>query len=114
MVQRAPALPRLESLPAEFVLAAVCCRPPGVARDLAVRSAASGVNGRRFGRVIARHRVEGLVRAALDAAEVEPDPAIARDLAQAAREVTVFGLQMAAETCRLQIALDERGIGSLV
>lgn len=99
---------------AEFRLAAACCRPPGPGRDLAVRAAAAGVDWARFGRVLSRHRVEGLAREALWRAGVSPDPALARDLKSWADGVGRENLRMAAETGRLQALFDEAGVPNLV
>ena len=98
------------ALAPEFVLAAACCRPPREARNAAVGAAVAGVDWAVFQRVVARHRVEGLTHEALVAAGVAVDPA----LRQAASEIAMEGLRLAAETGRLQSALDVAGIANLV
>ena len=95
----------------EFVLAAACCRLPGVARDLAVRGAAAQVEWRSFERVARRHRIEGLAHAALSAAGVAP---VGDSLRRAASTIARDGVLMAAETARLQAALDAAGVVNLV
>jgi hypothetical protein len=100
---------------AEFVLTAACCRwPPSQSRDRAVRAAASNVHWQRFAQVVRRHRVDGLVQAALLAADVEPPPAVAVTLAKRARAITRRNLGLAAESMRLQGLLDAAGIPVLV
>lgn len=105
---------RSEPLPAEFLLAAACCRPPGKARDQTVRAAAGGVDWRSLERVVARHRIEGLAHAALVAAGVAPAAGVAEALRNAASAIARAGLEMAAETGRLQDLFDQAGIPSLV
>jgi hypothetical protein len=105
---------RAEPLAAEFCLAAACCRLPGRERDEAVRAAAASVDWGGFERVAARHRIEGLVHAALVAAGVTPDAAAAEALRHAAGVIVREGLAMAAETARLQGLLDAAGIANLV
>ena len=102
------------SLSPEFVLAAACCRPGGATRDLTVRAAAEPVDWARFGRVATRHRIEGLVHAALAAAGVTAEGAVGDALRRAAAETARAGLRMAAESSRLQGALDQAGVASLV
>lgn len=97
-----------------FKLTAACCRPAGLARDNAVRFAAEGVDWDSFGRIVVRHRVEGLAYEALRRADVEPDPAVASDLRRAAMEIAAGGLRLAAESQRLQGALDKAAIPNLV
>jgi hypothetical protein len=97
----------------EFTLAAACCRPPGADRDAVTRAAADGVDWIRFEAVLARHRVEGLSWAALNAAGVSLPEATAGRLAKVAGEIAIGGLRLAAETARLQGALDQAGIANL-
>jgi hypothetical protein len=101
-------------LSAEFHLAAACCRSPGETRDAVVRARAGGIDWKRFGRVLARHRIEGLAHEALRRAEVEPGPAESAAMREAAGEIGLAALRMAAETGRLQSALDGAGIDNLV
>jgi hypothetical protein len=104
---------RFEPVPAEFVLAAACCRPAGEERDSAVRAAA-GVDWRRFERAAIRHRIEGLAYAALTSAGVTPCEEVADSLRRTAGLIAIAGLEMAAETLRLQTLFDRAGIGNLV
>ena len=99
---------------AEFDLAAACCRPPGEPRDAAVREASLTVDWLRFERVAARHRIEGLVQETLKQASIPPPPDVALWLRRAAGEIAMSGLSLAAETGRLQSALDGAGIRNLV
>ena len=98
----------------EFALAAACCRPAGEPRDAAVRAAAGEVAWPRFARVAARHRIEGLVHAALACAGVTPDAPVAEALRREAGMIALAGLEMAAETGRLQGLFDRAGIDNLV
>ncbi len=99
---------------AAFRLATACCRPAGPDRDAAVRAAAASVDWSAFARVLARHRVEGLAHEALRQAGVEPAPTAAADLRRAALEIAADGLRLAAESHRLQQALDAAGLANLV
>ena len=105
---------RSEAFAAEFTLAAACCRPPGQERDAVVRASAVGIDWGRFERVAARHRIEGLVHAALRAAGVALPESAARTLARAAGATARAGLRLAAETGRLQALLDGAAIDNLV
>jgi hypothetical protein len=97
-----------------FLLAAACCRPAGIARDLAVRSAAEGVDWRGFVQMVARHRVEGLAQEALNRAGVSAAADVADELRRAALDIAASGLRLAAESHRLQRALDDAGLVNLV
>jgi hypothetical protein len=110
------AAPSALAAPADraFRLAAACCRSAGLDRDVAVRAAAEGVDWRYFGRVVARHRVEGLAWEALSRAGVAPDAAVAMELRHAALDIAAVGLRLAVESLRLQRALDETGLANLV
>ena len=105
---------RAEPLTAEFALAAACCRPPGPARDEAVRASADGVDWAAFERLAWRHRVEGLIHAALFAAGVAPVGPVAGALRESAGAIARAGLASAAETGRLQGLFDRAGIANLV
>jgi hypothetical protein len=97
--------------PAEFDLAAACCRwPPSAARDAAVRAAAAGVDWGRFAEVAARHRIEGLAHDALAAAAVPTPGPVAAALALAATQIARQNLAFAAEAGRLAAALDDTGL----
>jgi len=79
-----------------------------------VRAAAEGVDWTQFGRLAARHRIEGLAHAALAAAGVTAGGAVRDALRRTAMETARTGLEMAAESSRLQGALDQAGVTSLV
>lgn len=98
---------------AEFRLAAACCAwPPSEARTAAIRSAAAGVTDwERFLRlVLRRHRIGGLVHDAMLSAEPAIPSPIAERLARRARRIARRNLLLAAETVRLQSALDAASI----
>jgi hypothetical protein len=98
-----------------FALLAACCRPPAdVARDQAVRLAAGAVDWARFERLAARHRVEGLAVEALARAGVSPPPPVIDSLRATAARSARLGLAQAAESVRIQAALDGAGLPSLV
>ncbi|MEA3062054.1 MAG: hypothetical protein QOJ94_1835 [Sphingomonadales bacterium] len=98
--------------PPEFRLVAACCRwPPSAARDSAVRSAAAEpVDWALFPKVVARHRVEGLVHDALSAAETAVPRDVASDLAAAAAGIARQNLAFAAAARKLSVALEARGL----
>ncbi len=97
--------------PAEFELAVACCRwPPSPRRDDAVRRAAAGVDWGHFLKVVARHRVEGLVHDSLGRARIAPPPAVAGRLAAAARGIARENLVFAAEARRLALTMEAAGI----
>jgi hypothetical protein len=102
-----------KTLTGAFALAAACCRAAGQDRDAAVRAALGGVDWRRFERVVARHRVEGLAHEALRRAGAVLEPQVDQALGRAAAEIAFDGLRMAAEAVRLQRALDQAGIANL-
>ena len=79
-----------------------------------MRAAANGVDWRGFLRVAERHRIEGLAREALVRAGAPVDSGVARALGDQAARIARQGLIFAAETHRLQNALDAAGIGNLV
>ncbi len=87
----------------ELRLAAACCRwPPSPARDAAVRAAvAGGIDWQRFGRVVVRQRVAGLVDAGLKAAGITVPDEIAAPLALQAMRIVYTNLIAAADTARL-------------
>lgn len=86
----------------ELLLAAACCRwPPSEARDATVRQAAAGIDWTRFGHVVARHRIAGLVDPALRAARVDPPAAVASAIGQAARRIVHDNLLATGETTRV-------------
>lgn len=94
----------------EFLLAAACCRwPPAPARDVAVRAATRGVDWERFGRVVKRQRVAGLVDAALRAAGVTLPDEVAAPIAREAHRIARQNLVAASETARLVSRIAEAG-----
>jgi hypothetical protein len=99
------------SFPPEFHLVAACCRwPASPARDAAVRAAAAGpIEWESFGKVVARHRVEGLVHDALRSeGELVPAP-LRASLAASAAAIARENLSFAAEARRLADAFDAAG-----
>jgi hypothetical protein len=103
-------------LPDEFVLVAACCRwPPSSARDRAVATAAANnTDWDLVLRLAIRHRVEGLVRAALTDAGAHMPPAIAKALTARAQRIAARSLATAVETVRLQALFDAAHIPMLV
>ncbi|MGZ8311908.1 MAG: nucleotidyltransferase domain-containing protein [Allosphingosinicella sp.] len=98
-------------LSAEFLLAVACCRwPPSPESDQAVRDAAAGVDWDLFADVARRHRIEGLVWAALRRAELVVPGEVADQLAAAARDIARRNLQAAAESMKLRRAFDAAGV----
>ncbi|MEA3032130.1 MAG: hypothetical protein QOH86_146 [Sphingomonadales bacterium] len=98
--------------PPEFRLVAACCRwPPSEARDSAVRAAAAEpIDWDLFPRVVARHRVEGLVHDALSAAGIAVPAGVAAALAAAAAGIARQNLAFAAAARKLAVALEARGL----
>ena len=100
---------------AEFALAAACCRwPRSAATRAAVRADAVDADWSRFGTLIGRHRIEGLAHAALADAGVRVGAPLEESLPRMAQEITVGALRRAAESVRLQAALDAAGLANLV
>lgn len=94
----------------EFLLAAACCRwPPSPARDAAVQRAAAGVDWARFGHVVQRQRIAGLVDLALKAAGVAVPAATAAMIGQHAKRIVLHNLFAAAETARLIRLIEAAG-----
>ncbi|MGH6614295.1 nucleotidyltransferase domain-containing protein [Sphingomonas sp.] len=99
----------------EMRLVAACCRWPATpARDAAVRAAAFGIDWALFDKLIARHRVLGLVYAALSSAGVTLPEGLARTLTTRVGQIAVQNRILAAESARLQAKLDAAGIPSLL
>lgn len=98
--------------PPEFRLVAACCRwPPSSARDGAVRAAAAEpIDWDLFPKVVARHRVEGLVHDALSAAAIRMPADAADGLAAAATGIARQNLAFAAAARKLAVALEARGL----
>lgn len=100
------------SVPAdpELRLAAACCRwPPSPARNAAVRAAAVGVDWDRFGRVVVRQRIAGLVDTGLKAAGVAVPEQVAVPLARQARRIVHTNLIAAGDTARLTARIAAAG-----
>jgi hypothetical protein len=98
--------------PPEFRLVAACCRwPPSTARDSAVRAAAAEpIDWDLFPRIVARHRVEGLVHDSVSSAGIDLPDAVAAGLAEAAGGIARQNLAFAAAARKLAIALEARGL----
>jgi putative nucleotidyltransferase-like protein len=90
---------------------AACCRwPPSPRRDEAVRRCASPpLRWDIFERLVARHRVGGLVHDGLRRAGIAPPADIAARLAAEARDIARQNLAFAAECARLQGLLEAAG-----
>jgi hypothetical protein len=98
--------------PPEFRLVAACCRwPPSAERDSAVRAAAADpIDWGLFPKVVARHRVEGLVHDALSGARIAVPEGVAASLASAAAGIARQNLAFAAAARKLAVALEARGL----
>lgn len=100
------------ALAPEFLFVAACCRwPPSPARDAVVRAAAAKVGG--WSRVLwlaKRHRISGLVHTAIAETGIEIERSVAEELASQTRLLARRNLLLAAETARLQGALEAAGI----
>lgn len=103
-------------LPDEFALVAVCCRwPPSPERDDAVIATADKVSS--WAGVLqfaVRHRVEGLVYAALQGAGVGLPPDIGKELALRAQRIAFRNVLLTDESVRLQRGFDAAGIASMM
>lgn len=101
--------------PPELDLVVACCRwPPSPARDAAVRDAAQAtIDWDFFGKVVARHRVEGLVHDGLRRAGVAVPDEVASVLARAAAGIARRNLVFAAASMRFHRALEAAGVTSL-
>lgn len=98
--------------PPELDLVVACCRwPPSPARDAAVKHAAgAAIDWDFFLKVVARHRVEGLVHDALCRAGIAAPPEITGALARSASGIALQNLKFAAASMRLKDALDTAGL----
>lgn len=95
----------------EFALAVACCRwPPSAERNDAVVRAAVGIDWPLFAAVVDRHRVAGLIWAALRQAEVAPPPDIRDHLSVAAHTIAAQNLELAAASVRLIRAFEAADI----
>jgi hypothetical protein len=100
----------------EFVLVATCCRWPHaaeVADDLR-RRAADPLDWDLVLRIAERHRVVGLLRHALDAADLPCPENVKAIINRKSTAIAVQNLALAAETLRLQRHFDEAGIPAVV
>jgi hypothetical protein len=106
LIDRMPGSRRARALleqDAELNLLVTCCRWPfNPADGNAVRRQAPVIDWARFGRLVRRHRVEGLVYRALRAAAVEQPPQLAEALRQRALQITADNLKSAAH-CRVLV-----------
>jgi hypothetical protein len=94
----------------EFLLAAACCRwPPSPARDAEVQRAAADVDWARFGQVVQRQRIAGLVDLALKTAGIAVPVAIAAMIGQQAKRIAFHNLFAAAETARVMRLIEAAG-----
>jgi hypothetical protein len=105
-----------DALAPEFLLAAACCRwPASEARNAAVRNAAAGVTDwNHFLWLVRRQRIAGLVHDALLLAGVDFPSATAKKLKAWAERIGRRNSVLAAETVRLQRALESANIPVLV
>lgn len=99
-------------LPTELALVVACCRwPPSSSRLAAVHAAASRrIDWGAFERVVARHRITGLVHDGLRRAKVAVPPAVEHRQAESAVVAGRTALAQARETLRLQDIFDEAGL----
>ncbi|HYW14850.1 MAG TPA: nucleotidyltransferase family protein [Allosphingosinicella sp.] len=101
-------------LPREFELVAACCRwPPSPAREDAVRAAAAGADWDLVARIAERHRVEGLVWAALRNSDLLVPPEARERLQAAADRIARQNLVLAAESLRLTGLLERAQVRHL-
>jgi len=100
----------------EFRLIAACCRwPPSAGRNAAIRDASEIISD--WDRVLwltNRHRVAGLVHAALALVQAQLPAGVAEALRVRARDVARRSFILSAETVRLQRALEAAGISCLM
>src|SRR4051794_38412557 len=97
------------------MLMAACCRwPPSAARGEAIRAAAEApIDWDGFGRLVVRHRVEGIVHDGLRRAGVAPPAELAASLAAEASDIARRNLAFAAECLALDRMLAEAGADRL-
>jgi hypothetical protein len=105
------AMTRAEFAP-EFLFVAACCRwPASPARDETVRANATKVEDWTRALWLAkRHRIAGLVHSTMAALEIPAEANVARELGAQAQVLARRNLLLAAETARLQGALEAAGI----
>jgi hypothetical protein len=100
-----------KALSREFLLVAACCRWP--IDGAAIRRAAGGIDGPAVLNAAVRQRAVALVHHALQAAEIDVSATVAASLAQRAERIAAHNSALAAETARLQQALNAAGIPAL-
>ncbi len=100
----------------EFALLAACCRwPPSRAREREVAAAAAkSIDWDLVLRLAIRHRVEGLVHAALTDAGTQMPAAVSQALTVRAQRIAARSLATAVESVRLQVLFDAAHIPMLV
>jgi hypothetical protein len=113
-MMRIPARPA-RVLPAEFTLAAACCRWPlsGPALSAIARAAALPIDWPYFMRIVARQRIAGLAANALRAAGIGLPADIEQALGARARRIAQQTLLLAGETIRLQRIFAAAGIPAI-
>jgi hypothetical protein len=98
-----------------MALVAACCRwPPSPARNAAVRAAVAAIDWPTVERLVVRHRVPGLVFAALQAAQAGPPPARLPPWIAAATRIARRGAMLASLGATLQATLDACGLPALI
>ncbi len=103
-----------EAIPREFTLAAACCRwPASPERNAAIRKSAA-VDWTRFRRVVARHRVVGLVNHGLSQAGVDVPPDLRARFAAEASALAQSNLRQTAELLRLDRLFADAGLSMCV
>jgi hypothetical protein len=94
-----------------FDLCVACCRwPADGAANANVRALADGADWDMLLQLARRHRVEGLVSRALQAAGVAPSPDVAASFASSAQQIARQNLMMAGECLALNRQFGEAGI----
>lgn len=100
----------------EFALVAACCRWPATAerRCAVAETTQSTVDWQRVLRIATRHRVSGLVAAAIRDAGVAMPPDILSRLSQEEARIALHNVRSAAESHRLMQTLAADGIDALL
>lgn len=97
-----------------FVLIAACCNWPRKEAGIeTIRQASREMDWGHALRLVAFHRVAGLVCDGLHAAAIAPPPAILSQLTAAAAQTARISLRLAVESVRLQALCDQAGIAVL-
>ena len=99
-------------LPAEFMLAAACCRWPlsEPALSAIAQAAARPIDWPYFMRIVARQRITGLAANALRTAGIAPPPEAASALTAGELRIARHNLRLTVETIRLQRTFTASGI----